>query len=123
MYSCLARSRRDAELSDVLAGFRAEEEEQIVKLRALIEHLGGRAPTRRWRREMAARILYGISRVVGNRLVLRLCLESEETVSHGYSDFAAHLAREGLAEEARTCEALSVTKRRHALALQAWIGR
>jgi rubrerythrin len=123
LYSFLSRSRRDPELSDLLAGFRAEEVEQIAKLRALIERLGGRAPRRRRRRDLAAGALYGITRIVGAGLALRLCLESEETVSGWYAGFALHLARVGSLEEARTCESLAVTKRRHALALQAWVER
>ena len=123
MYSYLSRPRSDPELSDLLAGFHAEEVEQIAKLRALIERLGGRPPKRRRRRAIAAGVLYGLTRIIGNGLALRLCLESEETVSRWYAGFALHLARAGSAEEARTCESLAVTKRRHALALQAWVER
>jgi hypothetical protein len=123
LYGYLARSGRDVELAELLTRFRIEEEQQIVHLRALIESLGGRPPTKRWRRRMAAWMLALCSRVGGGRLALRLCLESEETVSRWYARFAVHLARTGLADEARTCEALSVTKRRHALALRAWVER
>jgi hypothetical protein len=52
-----------------------------------------------------------------------MCLESEEIVAGWYAGFAAHLHRAGSSDEARVCEALSVTKRRHALALQAWVAR
>jgi hypothetical protein len=123
MYGRLCRSRRDRELSELLSGFRAEEEAQIVQLRALMQRLGGRPPARRRRREIAPAILHLASFVVGSRLPLRLCLESEETVARWYAGFAAHLAREGAPDEARVCEALSVTKQRHALALRAWVAR
>lgn len=123
MYGHLARSKRDAELSELLSGFVAEEEAQITRLRGLMTRLGGRPPARRLRRRVAPLILYLLSRVVGNRLPLRMCLESEEIVSRWYAEFAVHLARDGSPGEARVCEALSITKRRHALALQAWVAR
>lgn len=123
MYGLFSRSKRDMELTELLSGFVAEEETQIGELRGLMTRLGGRPPARRLRRRIAPAILYLLSRVLGDRLPLRMCLESEEIVARWYAGFAAHLARAGSPDEARVCESLSVTKRRHALALQAWVAR
>jgi len=123
MYGFLARRSDDAELSELLARFQAEEEEQIGRLRALILALGGTAPTRSRRRRFAAWLLYLAAGIGGRRLAMRLCLESEETVGRWYAHYAAYLGEAGLADHARTCGSLSLTKRRHALALQAWVAR
>ncbi len=123
MYGYLSRRARDVELSGLLARFRHEEEEQIDCLRGLMQELGGRPPARSLRRRLAAWLLYLATWIGGTRIALRLCLESEETIARWYAQYARHLVRAGLVEHAGTCEALSVTKRRHALALQAWVGR
>ena len=123
VYGYLPRRTADAELSHLLGGFREEEEQQIERLRGLILALGGRPPVRSARRRFAAWLLYLSTWVGGRRLALRLCLESEETVSRWYAHYAAHLGEAGFADHARTCGSMSVTKRRHALALQAWVAR
>ena len=123
MYGFLARRPEDPELAGLLARFRAEEEEQIDRLRALILALGGTAPAGSRRRRFAAWLLYLSTWIGGRRFAMRLCLESEETVARWYAHYAAYLGEAGLAEHARTCGALSLTKRRHALALQAWVAR
>jgi hypothetical protein len=123
IYGFLSRRSGDAELSNLLARFRAEEAEQIEKLRGLMFALGGDPPTHSTRRRLAARLLYVSTWIGGRRLAMRLCLESEETVARWYAQYAVFLGETGFVEHARTCGALSLTKRRHALALQAWVGR
>jgi hypothetical protein len=122
-YGALARSSRDRELASLLAGFHEEELEQIERLRALLGELGHRAAIRGRRRAASARLLALATRFGARRIALRLCHESESTVARWYLGFAAYLARAGRFDHARTCEALSLTKRRHALALEAWVPR
>jgi rubrerythrin len=123
IYGCLARSRRDSELSDLLERFRDEEREQIERLRALIESLGGRPPRGHFRRKIVP-FLLGVAAGLGlRRLALRSCLDSEETVSRWYRQYAVALARAGDLASARVCEALAETKQRHAFALLAWVAR
>ena len=123
MYGFLSRRAGDPELSNLLARFGAEEAEQIEKLRALMLALGGDPPTHSSRRRLAARLLYVSTWLGGRRLAMRLCLESEETIARWYAQYAVFLGEAGFVEHARTCGALSLTKRRHALALQAWVAR
>jgi len=123
MYGFLSRRSGDPELSNLLARFHAEEAEQIEKLRALMLVLGGNPPTHSSRRRLAARLLYLSTWIGGRRLAMRLCLESEETIARWYAQYAVFLGEAGFVEHARTCGALSLTKRRHALALQAWVAR
>ena len=123
MYGFLARRSGDDELSSLLARFHGEEEEQIDRLRSLIAALGGSPPSRSRRRRFAAWLLYLTTWIGGRRLAMRLCLESEETIAHWYGQYAVYLGEAGFAEHARTCGTLSLTKRRHALALQAWVSR
>lgn len=123
MYGLLSQRSADAELSSLLVRFREEEEQQITRLRGLMLALGGSPPTRSRRRRFAARLLYLTTWIGGRRLAMRLCLESEETIARWYAQYAVHLGEAGFVEHARTCGALSLTKRRHALALQAWVAR
>jgi hypothetical protein len=123
MYGYLSRNSGDVELAGLLSRFHAEEADQIERLRSVITALGGRSPRRSRRRRFAAWLLSLTTWVGGQRLALRLCLESEETIARWYAHHAVYLGEAGLADHARTCGALSVTKRRHAQALQAWVGR
>lgn len=123
LYGFLAQRSGDVELSSLLVRFRAEEEEQIDRLRKLIVALGGSPPARSLRRRLAAWLLYLTTWFGGRRIAMRLCLESEETIARWYAQYAVYLGEAGFAGHARTCGALSLTKRRHALALQAWVAR
>jgi rubrerythrin len=123
MYGHLSRSRADPELAALLETFRDEEREQIERLRGLFERLGRRAPARSMRREIVPWLLACASRCGFRELALRSCLWSEETVSRWYLQHAVRLAEAGLLDLVRTCEELSSTKQRHALALQAWVRR
>ena len=123
MYGHLSRSRSDPELADLLERFRDEEREQIERLRSLLASLGRRTPPKSFRRGIAPWFLACAARCGFRRLALRSCLWSEETVSRWYLQHAMFLGQVGLREAARTCETLSSTKQRHALALQAWVER
>lgn len=123
MYGFLSRRSGDRELASLLARFHAEEAEQVERLRSLMIALGGDPPTHSARRRFAARLLYLSTWVGGRRLAMRLCLESEETIARWYAQYAVYLGEAGHVDHARTCGTLSMTKRRHALALQAWVAR
>lgn len=123
IYGRLSRSRSDPELAGLLERFHEEEREQIHRLRSLLESLGRSPPTRSFRRGIAPWLLACAARCGFRRLALRSCLWSEETVSRWYLQHAMFLGQVGLVEAARTCETLSSTKQRHALALQAWVER
>jgi rubrerythrin len=123
MYGFLSRRIPDRELADLLGRFEVEEAEQVDRLRHLMSDLGGRPAARSLRRRTAAWLLYLGTWVGARRIALRLCLESEETVSRWYAHFAQVLEGEGADDHARTCRDLATTKLRHALALQAWVAR
>ena len=125
VYPRLSASVPDAELARLLARFHQEEIEQVETLRALLTALGARPPRTSRRRALAAFALGFASRygafLGARRIALRLCHESETTVARWYGAYAAYLVRAGEPAHARTCEALALTKRRHALALGAWV--
>ena len=123
IYDRLSRSRADPELASLLETFRDEEREQIERLRELGKRLGGRAPEASLRRGIVPWLLALLARCGFRQLALRSCLWSEETVSRWYLQHAVRLGRAGFADAVRTCEELSSTKQRHALALQAWVQR
>jgi len=123
IYDRLSRSRADPELAALLETFRDEEQEQIDRLRELWKRLGGTAPEKSFRRTIVPLLLALASRCGFRQLALRSCLWSEETVSRWYLQHAMRLGRAGFSDAVRTCEELSSTKQRHALALQAWVQR
>lgn len=59
--------------------------------------------------------------MVGIRLGLRVCQDAEATIARWYQAYAHYLARVAELEAARTCEELSLTKRRHAQILQTFL--
>jgi len=123
MYGLLARRVRDGELAQVLARFREDEAAQVEALREVMRGLGGRPRSRSARRRVLAILLYLATHLGALGLALRLCLESEETLSRWYAGYADHLAAGGQRAAASACQALSLVKRRHAQALQAWVPR
>lgn len=123
VYGLLARRTKDVELAEVLAAFQQEEREQIERLRDVIGELGGRAPRRSLRRSFMARLLYWATFLGATRLALRTCYESECTVLRWYHGYAGYLAAIELLGPARACEALALTKERHARILEAWVAR
>jgi hypothetical protein len=121
MYGNLSRGLSDPELAALLERFQDEEKEQIDRLRGLLARLGRPAPAQSVRRRIVPWFLGWAARFGFRGIALRSCLWSEETVSRWYLQQAMRLGRAGLVDDARTCEALSSTKQRHALALQAWV--
>lgn len=121
VYARLAGVVRDLELRAVLERLDEAEGEQVERMRELMIELGGDPPARSRRRAVAAQVLVLVSRLVGPRLALRLCQDAEATTSRWYQAYARYLERVSEPEAARTCEELSLTKRRHAQILQTWI--
>ena len=122
MYGRLSARVRDRELGRLLGHFHDEEGAQIERLRAMLATLGVRAPAAAHRRSATARVLALFAHVGAARLCLRLCHASESTLQSRYREYTFFLARVGNLDAARVCEELALTKERHALSLEAWIG-
>jgi hypothetical protein len=120
-YPRLARRVRDPELAELLSSFAHEQDEQIARLTAVVESLGGRARRTCWRRVMLARLLHAATWFGAAPLALRLCLDAEQRLAHGYEHFVHDCATHGRAREAHELRALAQTKLGHSHALQAWV--
>jgi len=121
IYDHLGRRVKDPELKALLARLNLEGVESVARLQALIRGLGARARRTSFRRRALARLLAMASRLTGQRLVLRICWNAEETVGRWYASYAQFLLRLGDLERAQECEALRRVKRSHAQALEAWV--
>jgi hypothetical protein len=112
---------RDRELARLLADFALEEDAQIERLRATMQQLGAVPRTRSIRRTLLANALAWTAPVIGKRLALRVCENAEETRARWYAHFNEYLLHSGESELAKQCAHMSLTKQRHAQALQAWV--
>lgn len=121
IYRRLAVLVRDPELAQLLADFAQEEQEQIELLRDTMQRLGARPRTHSLRRYLLANALAFTAPVIGPRLALRTCWDAEETRARWYAHFHEYLLQSGEGELAKACARMSVTKQRHAQALQAWV--
>lgn len=121
IYSDLGGGTEDEELRSVLARLEHESAEQIVELSAVMRALGGKPPTRSRRRQLLAVLLARSRRIVGRRLVLRVCAQAEDKASRWYAYFRVILVQAGRHELAESCSLMSATKRRHAQVLGAWV--
>ena len=120
-YDHLRGRVRDGDLEGLLARLNQEGAENVERLSALIRELGGLPPRTSLRRRILARLLAASTPIVGLRIVLRVCLNAEETVARWYGEYAHFLAALGQTTRARTCEQLRQVKLAHASALSAWI--
>ena len=120
-YRGLARREKKEELARLLEQLWQEEKEQVERLRALMTKLGARPRKRSFRRLVAAHILVVCARLFGSRFALRVCLDAEAAVSRWYAEYSHYFAQAGMLEEGLECDALALTKRRHAQILQAWV--
>jgi rubrerythrin len=121
IYRRLAKLVRDAELARLLADFALEEDAQIDRLRAAMQKLGAKPRTRSIRRTLLAHALALTAPVIGPRLALRICEDAEETRARWYAHFNEYLLQRGETELGKECAHMSLTKQRHAQALQAWV--
>ena len=121
MYQRLARWERDRELAQLLLGFEAEEQVQVRTLSKLIADLGGKSKTSSLRRNLLADSLALTTRCGMRRIVLRICAQAEDQRARWYMHFGEVLLQLGRPAQAQICGQLALTKRRHALALQAWV--
>jgi len=121
IYDHLGRFVRDVELRALLAKLNEEGVDSVAELQALMRSMGAKPRRTSFRRRALARLLALSSRVVGPRIVLRICHNAEDTVSRWYGDYQNFLLSLGDHERAEVCGRLAVTKRLHAQALAAWI--
>lgn len=121
IYDHLRRHVRDEELRAVLVQLNEEGAESVRRLRELVQELGGRPRRTSFRRRALARALALASRVIGVRIVLRICLNAEETVGRWYQQYALFLLRLDDPERARVCQDLARVKQTHAQTLGAWV--
>jgi rubrerythrin len=121
LYSLLPRVTRGAELRRLLDELRREEAGIVAEVRDLMASLGGRPERSRWTRSVAAWCLTVLAPVTGVRFALRLCHESESTVSRWYAEYAAFFASVGDRERAVAFHELSTRKRLHATRLAAFV--
>ncbi len=122
-YLRLARGERDAELAKVLRGLSDEGASLAERVRGIAAELG--VTCRAWslRRAVAGPFWTASARWGARRFVLRLCVDSEETLARRYARFAANLVQVGLIPAARTCEDLANRKVARARVLRAWVSR
>lgn len=120
-YLRLARGERDTELASVLRGLSDEGASIAERVRALAAELG--VQVRAWsvRRAIAGPFWTASARWGARRFVLRLCVDSEETLARRYAQFAVNLASVGLIPAARTCDDLAHRKVARARVLRAWV--
>ena len=121
IYRHLAPRVSHAELRNVLERLHADEDAQIVRMRAVMQALGEQPATRSRRRRVLAWALAAASPLTGRRLVLRICAEAETTASRWYAQFHEYLAAVGEVELAMACAEMSSFKLRRAHALQPWL--
>ena len=121
IYDHLRRRSSDPELHALLTRLNQAGAESVSRLQGLIRDMGGQPKKTSLRRRALARGLAMASRVTGRRVVLRICLNAEETVGRWYGAYAGFLLQLGHAERARVCQELQTVKRVHAQALGAWV--
>ena len=122
IYDHLGRRAPQDELQRLLRQLNVEGAESVAVLRDLMLGMGGRPRRTSRRRRLLARMLAWLSVVIGRRIVLRVCLNAEQTVARWYGEYALFLTRLDDTARARTCEELRSVKLLHAGALEAWIG-
>lgn len=121
IYRQLAARVDQPELKKLLEQLHIDEAGQIARLSEVMRSLGETPKERSQRRQMLAWSLVVASRLTGNRLVLRICLEAESTASRWYAQFHAYFSALGERELAHTCGEMSLFKLRRAHALQPWL--
>lgn len=121
IYGRLGRAARDPQLAGLLCAFEHEQHAQVEATRRLMESCGFAAPSDSLRRRALAHALAGLRVVLGQRLVLRICVDAERTRAVGYAQLAEHFARNGPLELARLAQDCATRSARHADALEAWV--
>ena len=121
IYDHLSRHVKDPDLQALLVEHNETGAQNVERLRELMIGLGARPRRTSFRRRALARALALASRVIGVRVVLRIVMNAEETVSRWYQEYAMFLLRLGDEPRARICQELSGVKSRHAQAVGAWV--
>lgn len=123
LYARLAPRAHEQRLRDVLAALAEESQTLVERLAVELADLGLGARRASARRALAARAWSLVARAGARRLVLRLCLESEEVLARRYPDLARALRAQGATSAARACEVLAGRKAARARTLLPWVPR
>lgn len=121
IYDHLRRCVKDPELRALMVEHNETGAANVARLRGLMISMGARPRRTSFRRRVLARALALASRVIGVRVVLRVVMHAEETVSRWYQEYALFLMRLGDEPRAQVCQELAGVKQRHAQALGAWV--
>lgn len=121
IFGDLARRSRDPQLALLLAQLRGEQEQHVSELRQVMAGLGLRPRSSSRRRRVLAWLLAAARPLVGQRLVLRLCAQAADQAARALATAQQCLRAPGQVSAASACGRLSERRRRHALALSAWV--
>lgn len=121
IYDHLGRRQPPGDLGSLLDELNDTGAESVARLRELMIGLGARPRKTSFRRRALARGLALASRVTGKRIVLRVCMNAEETVGRWYGEYAVFLMRIRDNDRALVCHELAAIKRRNAQVLGAWV--
>lgn len=121
IYGRLGRAERDRELAGLLRAFEQEQSAQIASTQRVIELCGFAAPSDSLRRRLLAHGLASLRLLLGQRLILRICVDAERTRAVGYAQLAEHFARSAPLELTRLAQECATRSARHADALEAWV--
>ncbi|MBM3989694.1 MAG: hypothetical protein FJ298_01670 [Planctomycetes bacterium] len=120
-YRRLAGYVRDAELARVLATFVEDEQRQIEELLATTRALGIEPVRPSLRRALLAELLAATVWLGARHMVLRLCLDAEETRARWYGHLGAFLREQGEPRFDASFARMARLKLQHARALGAWV--
>jgi hypothetical protein len=122
-YLRLARGEDDSELARVLGGLAEEGATLAARVRSVGDELGVKC--RAWSvfRTISGPFWSAAARWGARRFVLRLCVDSEETLARRYARFAQNLAQGGFVPAARACDDLANRKVARGRVLRAWVSR
>jgi hypothetical protein len=121
IYGDLARRCGDPQLARLLSQLHDEQAQQVRELREVMQGLGLRPRAASRRRRVLAWLLASARPLIGERLVLRLCAQAADHAARIHATTQLCLRELGRESAASTSGRLSERRRRHALALSAWV--
>lgn len=121
IYHHLGRRVKEEELRAMLGELNEAGARTVERLQELMSSLGAKPRRTSFRRRALARALALVSKVIGVRIVLRICMNAEETVARWYQQYAMFFVQQGDQERAQTCQDLHQVKQQHAQVLGAWV--
>lgn len=120
-YRRLAQLVRDPELARLLVTFVEDERRQVEELLATTRALGIEPVRPSLRRRVLAELLAATVLLGARRMVLRLCLDAEETRARWYGHLGGFLRQQGEARFDASFARMARLKLQHAQALGAWV--